>query len=254
MKYLFISLIVFPLGLFAQLHVQISGDFSLTFLPSTAAGRAPTVNSSSVSDGGVSLGVELWFPGRSKKYNYGLFARYGRVFSTRLQANFSGPAAGTTPESERIIFAQTKLLGFDYSQLGATAKVARFSSPRFDWSFQLGGGVTLIRNQLLHVAGSEFHSDKDRLQTPGAGYEIDSNGIRESASFVNSISLLEDMLLKTTPFLEIGLNAESQGGITAFCSAQIGLRPIVDPSLYEGNDLNGRLWFQIRTGAKGRIF
>jgi len=254
MKYLFISLIIFPLSLFAQLQVQISGDLAVTFLPSTAAGRGPTANSTLARSGGVSLGAELWFPGKSKKYNYGVFARYGRVFWTRLQANFSGPAAGTTPESERIIFAQTKLLGFDYSQLGASAKVARFSSPRYEWSFQLGGGVNLIRGQRLHVAGSEFHADEARLQMPGAGYEIDSNGIRESASFVNSITLLEDMLLKTTPFLEIGVNAASEGGVMAFFSAQIGLRPVVDPALYEGNDLNGSLWFQLRTGAKGRLF
>ncbi len=254
MKYLFISLIILPLGVFAQLHLQISGDFSVTFLPSTAAGRGATVNSTSTDNSGVSFGAELWFPGKSKKYNYGLYARYGRVFSTRLQGNFSGPAAGATPESNRIIFAQTKLQGFDFSQLGASAKIARFSSPRFDWSFQAGGGVSFIPSQRLHVAGSEFHSDKDRLQTPGSGYEIDSNGIRESASFVNSITLLDDMLLKVTPFLEIELNAESPGGIMAFLSAQIGLRPVVDPDLYQGNDLNGLLWFQIRTGAKGRLF
>ncbi len=254
MKYLFISLILLPLGLFAQLQVQISGDFSLTFLPSTATGRGSRANSSSTDNSGITFGGELWFPGKNKKYNYGLFARYGLVFSTRLQANFSGPAAGTTPESSRMIFAQTKLQGFDFSQLGATVKIARFSSPRYDWSFQAGGGVSLIRRQRIHVAGSEFHSDKDRLQTPGAGYEIDRNGIRESPSFVNSISLLEDMLLKATPFMEIEANAESPGGIMAFFSAQIGLRPVVSPELYQGNDLNGLLWFQIRTGVKGRLF
>lgn len=249
MKHLLLLLILLPAATFAQPQVQITGGLSLSFLPSTETGRAAEDALSS----GIFLGGEVWLPGKNDHALVGAFFRYGRVFSTRLQADFNGPGAGSTPGNERTIFAHSRLQRFDHLQLGLSAKVARFSAPDIDYSIQLGGGVNIIQNQQTHLAASEFHQGEERLQTPTSGYEIDKDGIRESATFVNSITLLDDMLLRASPFLEAGIHLDAREGTAGFISFQLGLTPIVDPDLYREAP-QGRVWMQLQFGAKGRIF
>jgi len=254
MKYLFLTLLLLPLGLFAQVQFHISGDLGVTFLPTTEEGRNAAKNNSSVDQRSIGLGAELWFPNRKKEYNRGVFARYGRIFLTRLQADYRGLAAGSTSESRRTIFAQTKLLRCDYYQFGLMANLTSFDSRRYHWSFQLGGGVTLIHSERIHVAASEFHQGEEQLQTPGAAYVIDAEGIRIIESGPDGVTMLDNMLVKFTHFLETGFYAETANSVSLFFSAQLGLRPIVDAGLYQDDDLKGRLWIQIRTGVKGRLF
>ncbi|MEM1358787.1 MAG: hypothetical protein AAGF89_11330 [Bacteroidota bacterium] len=248
-----IALTIFlPLCLSGQPEVYLSVAFNDHFLPYSNSRFAATPGGADgVGHFGLNLGVDLYFPGPTEKFPILLALNRGTVFSTdlRLPYTVSLPADATGPA--RRVFAQASLDAYNYWQFGISLQPIRISKKRHN-RLTLGAGVTYINGTRLHVALAERVAGTERLQPSRSAYRIENGDLRR----IDGPARLDvhDQLLRPLHFFgEVGIVNHTTYNTQGYTIIQVNLHSAAAPQIPDGF-LKGQLSFNLKIGARGRIF